>query len=99
MISVALHVMNGPHAGHRLWIRLEQVIHVGTTDRADVLIEPEPGGMPFDFTIGHSRAGCFVDCLNEQPSMLVNGQKVERARLKNDDILVVGGIEFRAIIE
>ena len=99
MISVALQVMNGPNAGHRLWIRLEQVIHVGTTDQADVLIEPEPGGTPFDFTIGHSRAGCFVDCLNDQSSMLVNGREFQRARLKNDDILVVGSIEFRVLLE
>ncbi len=99
MNSVALHVLNGPDAGHRIWVRLEQVLHVGSTDQADVMIAPEPGGQDFDFSIGHSRAGCFVECLNDESPMNVNGKEMQRARLHDGDILVAGNIQFRTLLE
>lgn len=99
MNSVALQVLNGPNAGHRLWVRLEQVIHVGSTEKADVLILPDAGGTPFNFSIGHSRAGCFAECLSDESPMKVNGQVMQRARLHNGDILVAGEVEFRALLE
>ena len=99
MNSVALQVLNGPNAGHRLWVRLEQVLHVGSTDQADVMIAAEPGGEPFHFSIGHSRAGCFAECLNDGSPMNVNGKEMQRARLHDGDILMVGDIQFRALLE
>ncbi len=99
MTSVALHVLNGPHAGHRLWVRLEQVLHVGSTDQADVMIAAEPGGEPFYFSISHSRVGCFAECLNDESLMTINGKEMQRARLHDGDILEVGKIQFRALLE
>jgi hypothetical protein len=99
MTSVALHVLNGPNAGQRLWVRLEQILHVGSTDQADVMIAAEPGGKPFCFSIAHSRAGCFAESLNDQSPMNINGKEMQRARLHDGDILMVGAIQFRALVE
>jgi hypothetical protein len=99
MNSVALHVLNGPNAGHRLWVRLEQVLHVGSSDLADVVITPEAGYGPIDFSIGHSRAGCFAECLNDESPLNINGKEMQRARLRDGDILEAGGIQFRAQLE
>lgn len=99
MNSVALHVLNGPNAGQCLWVRLEQVLHVGSTDQADVMIATELGGKPFCFSIFHSRAGCFAECLNDESPMNVNGTEMQRARLHDGDLLVLGDFQFRVLVE
>jgi hypothetical protein len=99
MNSVALQVLNGPNAGHRIWVRLEQVLQVGSSDRADVMIATESGADSIDFSIGHSRAGCFAECLLGGSSINVNGREMQRVRLHDGDLLVAGNIQFRVMLE
>jgi hypothetical protein len=99
MKSVALRVLNGPNAQYLLWIRLEQILQVGSDSSADAVIESDPGGTGFLFSVGHMRSGCFVENLDPGSPLSVNDRSVERCRLHNGDVLTAGNVRFLAMIE
>ncbi len=98
MKRVVLEILNGTNAGQRIWLRLGQVIKLGSTDRSDFMIESDVELAPEHLTIGHLPQGCFIECLDSQNRLAVNGITTERIRLHDGDLVVVGTTRMQAHI-
>ena len=99
MRKVALTIQNGAEAGRILWVRLDQVIEVGSSDSVDFAVVSDSQMEPLHFEIRHHRYGCFVEALSENAVFKVNHQDAQRKRLHDGDILLAGGTTFVADIQ
>lgn len=98
MQTVLLEIISGPQVNQRVWIRLGQIVRLGSAEPADVVIDSDRTLAAIHFSVGHSRAGCFVECLEQTASISVNGKRMQRSRLHDGDVLVAGETEFKAIV-
>ena len=98
MKSVVLEILNGAKAKQRIWVRLGQLVYLGSTDRSDVIVESDSSLAPQHLSIGHHSAGCFIECLDPDQRMTVNGACAQRRRLHDGDVVVVGDTRLKAHI-
>jgi hypothetical protein len=98
MKSVLLEYNHGSRRDQRIWIRLGEMIRVGSGEPSDVVISEDRLLGQTHLAVGHSRAGCFIECLDPDRGMKVNGKPMQRSRLHDGDVVIAGGTEFRAII-
>jgi pSer/pThr/pTyr-binding forkhead associated (FHA) protein len=98
MKTVLLEITNGPKAGQKIWIGLGVSIKIGSAQMADLIIENDRNISPLHAAIGHRGAGCFIECIETEGTVLVNGESTQRSRLKDGDTIVAGDTEFKVSV-
>ncbi len=96
-VTMQLRVRGEPR--QRVWLRLGQVVEVGSSDAADVYIPDDPFVEPLHVSIAHQPMGCFCECLVESAEMRINERRFSRKRLKDKDVVSVGNCDLVITIE
>lgn len=98
MKTVLLEITNGPKADQKIWIRLGVSIKLGSGRLADLIINTDPTLAPLHASINHRRAGCFLDCIEPDGKVLINGKSMQRSRLHDGDTIVAGKTELKVSV-
>ena len=96
-VTLQLRVRSEPR--QRIWLRLGQVVEVGSSDAADICIPDDPFVEPIHVSIAHQRMGCFCECLVDSAELRVNEQLCRRKRLKDRDVISFGNCDVEVSIE
>lgn len=96
MHSVALHILNGPRIGHRLFLRPQQHLRIGRTEVADVAIPTDAMLSGVHFRVSsHEPESLQVEDLGSRNGTFVNGRPVGFYRAIEGDLITAGTTVFR----
>ena len=98
MKTVLLEIINGPQANQKICIRLGVAIKLGSGRLADLSVNSDPTLAPVHASIGHRRAGCFIECIEPDGQVLINGKSMQRSRLHHGDIIIAGNTQFKVSV-
>ena len=98
MKTVLLEITNGPKADQKIWIRLGVSIKLGSGRLADLIINTDPTLAPLHASINHRQAGCFLECIEPDGKVLINGKSMQRSRLRDGDSIVAGKTELKVSV-
>ena len=98
MKTVLLEITNGPKADQKIWIRLGVSIKLGSGRLADLIINTDPALAALHASINHRRAGCFIECIEPDGNVLINGKSMQRSRLHDGDTIVAGNTELKVSV-
>lgn len=90
---------SGCHAGRKVWLRDNELMRFGRTERADHVLPGDDRMSGLHFALCTKSKQCWIYDLNSLNGLFVNTKKVERAQLRSGDIVRAGRTEFRITLE
>ena len=96
MYIIALNILNGPRAGHKIWLKPRQWVVVGRTELSDFSISSDPTLSQTHFRLNYPNADdCRLEDLRSTNGTYVNEKPIVQCRLANGDTIVAGNTVFR----
>jgi hypothetical protein len=93
-MQVVLEIVSGPRVGHKVSLQPGQVLHVGRTDQADFVVADDEQMSRVHLALELGRDTCHVRDLNSSNGTFINGNRVDRAMLRDGDRLTAGKTTF-----
>jgi len=98
-MPVFLEVLSGPNKGNKTRLDAGRIVHVGRTERAELVFSEDSHMSGVHFSVVTDGRGCRLTDLNSRNGTLVNGQNVNTAVLGNGDTIVAGETIFAVRVE
>jgi hypothetical protein len=98
-MRIVLQVESGPQAGHKRFLGQGQVLEVGRSALVDFSFVNDARMSGRHFRLVAAQDAAYVEDLNSSNGTLLGGQKVDRAQLHDQDVIVAGDTRFAVRIE
>ncbi len=98
-MRIVLQVESGPQAGHKRFLGKDQVLEVGRSALVDFSIETDARMSGRHFRLVSEQDSAYVEDLNSSNGTRLRGERVDRAQLHDQDVIVAGDTRFTVRIE
>jgi hypothetical protein len=98
-MPVFLEVRSGPKTGNQVRLEQGRILRVGRNARADIVFPEDSHMSSLHFSLGWEGNDCRISDLNSRNGILVNGQSIAAAVLRDGDTVTAGETTFAIRVE